>query len=120
MKKLFSLFAKALDAFYYFRLQYLFLLPSEASRLMAAHEAKTKQELGARREQFKEALLQLTELRTKVIRNTYEIKLFVNKASLETVAGENVAVMDISLAIAKQILERHSKSKQNKANESKV
>ena len=106
-KKIISILTAPLERLYLFRIDHLFILPSECRRLMAAHTAKVQGELGTRREQFKQSVLQLVQVRSKRTSVQYEVKIFVNRAALETPAGENVAVADISLAIAKQLVERH-------------
>lgn len=110
-QKLIAILTVPIERFYIFRIDRLFLLPSECRRLMAAHTAKVQTEFVGKREAFKEAVLQLVQVRAKKTSTQYEVRIFVNRAALETSAGENAAVADISLAIAKQLVERHHQMK---------
>ena len=107
-QKLIAILTYPLERLYLFRIDRLFLLPSECRRLMSAHTAKVQTEFANKRKQFTDAVLQLTQVRAKTTSTQYEVRIFVNRAALETSAGENAAVADISLAIAKQIVERNS------------
>lgn len=110
-KKIIAILTAPLERLYLFRIDRLFLLPSECRRLMEAHSIMVQKEFKYRREAFTEAVLELVQIRSKRTSTQYEVKIFVNRAALETKAGENAAVADISLAIAKQLVERHQKTK---------
>lgn len=110
-KKIITILIAPLERLYLFRIDRLFLLSSECRRLMEAHSVMVQKEFKYRREAFTDAVLELVQIRSKRTSTQYEVKIFVNRAALETKAGENVAVADISLAIAKQLVERHHKTK---------
>lgn len=110
-KKIIAILTAPLQRLYLFRIDRLFLLPSECRRLMEAHSVMVQKEFKYRREAFIGAVLELVQIRSKRTSTQYEVKIFVNRAALETKAGEHAAVADISLAIAKQLVERHHKTK---------
>jgi hypothetical protein len=119
LKSLFKPFTWALDKLHVFRVNHLFITPKEGRRLMQAYANKCEADFGQHREAFKAALFDLQEIRTKPHRNLYEIKIFVNRDSLETGIGEKVAIADISMQVAKLIVERHQNHKNKNNHEPK-
>lgn len=94
-----------------FRFNHFFITPKEGRNLIAAYAAKCKSDLKEQHEAFKDALFDLQQIRSKTARNTYEIKIWIDRDSLETRIGEKVAIADISMQIARLIVERHQKHK---------
>lgn len=111
LKTILKPFTLALDKLHVFRVNHLFITPKEGRRLMQAYARNCQQDITRHREQFREAILKLQQIESAPGRHGYEIKMFIDRDSLETGIGEKVAIADISMQVAKMIVERHQKHK---------
>lgn len=110
-KKILSVIKWPLEQLYIFRINHLFLLRSEARRAFEAQRAESKAEFDEAREKFRQSVFQLMQVRMSSTSTNYELKITINRGALETKAGSNAAIADISLEIARVIVNRHNNSK---------
>jgi hypothetical protein len=96
-----------------FRINHLFILPSEAKRAMIAHRNAVYIELGKRRDEFKLAIAQMVNAKISTRRMIYTLEFKVDAAAMETSAGENQAAAAMGANLAEMILARHKRQKQN-------
>lgn len=111
ISKTFFPIAWTLDRLYTFRTQHCFLIASEVRKVIAANDDE-KIKLGARIKAFSDSVVQLVHARCKRGYHGYELRFHISKDALETAVGENEAIGAIVVPLARLIIERHKKSKE--------
>lgn len=97
----------------------MFLTPAQSQAHVQAQMALVKEGFALQRQALRNAIENLCEVKMKPAKNVFEVKLVISRETLETCIGENAAV-ELAVAIAKKIIERHRALKSNVKEEQKV